>query len=66
MEKYEVPIPEEISETLGNLSNEWSKFQQTLIEADVMLKKNKVSDDVTCLLIASIMLRQTLCIFVFL
>ena len=47
MEKYEVPIPEEISETLGNLSNEWSKFQQTLIEADVMLKKNKVSDDVT-------------------
>ena len=52
-----MPIPEEINETLGNLSNEWSKFQQTLIEADVMLKKNKVSDDVTCLLIAPIMLR---------
>ena len=46
MEKYEVPIPDEVNETLGNLSHEWAKFQHTLVEADAMLKKHKVSPDV--------------------
>ena len=42
MEKYEVPIPEEVSTMLGNLSPEWDHFKTTLAEADVMLKKHKV------------------------
>ena len=42
MEKYEVPIPEEIQATLNQLNNDWIIFQETLIEAEAMLKKNKV------------------------
>ncbi|XP_064639639.1 dynein axonemal heavy chain 2-like isoform X2 [Lineus longissimus] len=41
LEKYEVPIPEEVSDKLNSLSGEWVSFQQTLIDADVMLKKHK-------------------------
>ena len=43
MEKYEVAIPDDVKEMLNNLSNDWVTFQQTLIEADAMLRKNKVS-----------------------
>lgn len=49
MEKYEVPIPEEISAMLNDLGNEWMVFQQTLIDADVMLKKYKVSMEILIL-----------------
>lgn len=42
LEKYEVPIPEEVQTMLNELSNEWVTFQQTLIDADAMLKKHKV------------------------
>ena len=42
LEKYEVPIPDDVHATLNDLSNEWMVFQQTLIDADVMLKKHKV------------------------
>ena len=41
MEKYEVQIPEGVSAMLADLSNEWTTFQQTLVDADVMLKKHK-------------------------
>jgi dynein heavy chain len=44
MEKYEVPIPEEVQTTLNQLSNDWITFQETLMEAETMLKKNKVSE----------------------
>ena len=42
MEKYEVQIPEDIQDMLNALSDQWVSFQQTLIDADVMLKKSKV------------------------
>lgn len=38
----QVAIPEDIQKMLNDLSSEWVSFQQTLIDADVMLKKNKV------------------------
>ncbi|XP_074657783.1 dynein axonemal heavy chain 2-like [Tubulanus polymorphus] len=41
LHKYEVPIPEEVEVMLDDLSNEWVAFQQTLIDADAMLKKHK-------------------------
>jgi dynein heavy chain len=41
LEKYEVAIPEETRDTLENLNNEWMVFQQSLIDADGMLKKHK-------------------------
>ncbi len=43
MEKYEVAIPEDVQQMLNDLSGEWVNFQQTLIDADAMLKKNKAS-----------------------
>ena len=43
MEKYEVAIPDEVQQMLNDLSGEWVNFQQTLIDADAMLKKNKAS-----------------------
>ena len=42
LEKYEVHIPEDIQELLNELHNEWSFFQQALIDADTALKKHKV------------------------
>lgn len=42
LEKYEVTIPEDIHATLGDLTNQWINFQQTLVDADAMLKKYKV------------------------
>ena len=41
LEKYDVPIPEEVSTMLEALTNEWMEFQQCLIDSDVMLKKYK-------------------------
>ncbi|XP_031567025.1 dynein heavy chain 2, axonemal-like, partial [Actinia tenebrosa] len=41
LEKYEVPIPEEVQEMLDQLSGEWVSFQQCLIDSDIMLKKSK-------------------------
>lgn len=42
LQKYEVPVPEDIQQMLDNLSTDWVNFQETLIESDVMLKKHKV------------------------
>nr|KAG5688710.1 hypothetical protein BaRGS_029536 [Batillaria attramentaria] len=41
LEKYEVPIPEDVIEMHNDLGNEWVRFQQVLIDAEVMLKKHK-------------------------
>ncbi|GFR64149.1 dynein, axonemal, heavy chain 2 [Elysia marginata] len=41
LEKYEVAIPEEVTKMLNDLPGELETFQQTLIEADGMLKKHK-------------------------
>ncbi|XP_052104325.1 dynein axonemal heavy chain 2-like isoform X7 [Mytilus californianus] len=41
LEKYEVPVEEEVLAMLNELSNEWHIFQQKLIDAETMLKKNK-------------------------
>ena len=43
LEKYEVPIPEDVTAMLAELSNDWITFQQKLIDAEQMLKKHKVS-----------------------
>ena len=45
MERFvlsQVAIAEDVQKMLNDLSGEWLSFQQTLIDADVMLKKNKV------------------------
>jgi dynein heavy chain len=42
LEKYEVPIKEEVTTMLSELSNDWIVFQQKLIDAEQMLKKHKV------------------------
>ena len=39
----QVPIPDDVQKMLIDLSGEWVSFQQTLIDADAMLKKNKVN-----------------------
>nr|XP_022345562.1 dynein heavy chain 2, axonemal-like isoform X2 [Crassostrea virginica] len=41
LEKYEVPIKEEVTTMLTELSNDWIVFQQKLIDAEQMLKKHK-------------------------
>ncbi|KAL8578353.1 Dynein heavy chain 2, axonemal [Nucella lapillus] len=41
LEKYEVPIPEDVIEMHNDLGNEWVRFNQALIDAEVMLKKHK-------------------------
>ncbi|ESP04959.1 hypothetical protein LOTGIDRAFT_184938 [Lottia gigantea] len=41
LDKYEVPIPEEVTGMLNDLPEEWNAFQQTLIDSEVMLKKHK-------------------------
>ena len=40
----QVAIAEDVQKMLNDLSGEWLSFQQTLIDADVMLKKNKVGN----------------------
>ena len=50
MQKYEVAIPEEVQVMLDNMNPEWISFQDTLIDADAMLKKNKV---ILCFALAS-------------
>jgi dynein heavy chain len=45
LDKYEVPVSEEVQTQLRDLPTRWHDFQQTLIEADTMLKKNKVRWD---------------------
>jgi len=42
LEKYEVAVSEEIQTQLRDLPATWHDFQMALIDADVMLKKNKV------------------------
>lgn len=44
LEKYEVPIKEEVTTMLSELSNDWIVFQQKLIDAEQMLKKHKVGE----------------------
>ncbi|XP_030837708.1 dynein heavy chain 2, axonemal [Strongylocentrotus purpuratus] len=41
LEKYDVPIPDNVRATLDDLGNEWVSFQECLIDSDVMLKKHK-------------------------
>ncbi|PVD19154.1 hypothetical protein C0Q70_21718 [Pomacea canaliculata] len=41
LEKYEVPVPEEVIVMHNDLGNEWVRFQQSLVEAEQMLKKHK-------------------------
>ena len=43
LEKYEVPIPDDIRIMHNNLPNVWTNFQQILIDSDAMLKKYKVT-----------------------
>jgi len=42
LDKYEVVVTEDISTTLLELPNKFRDFQQTLVDADIMLKKHKV------------------------
>uniref|UniRef100_A0A8C9P5P1 Dynein axonemal heavy chain 2 n=1 Tax=Spermophilus dauricus TaxID=99837 RepID=A0A8C9P5P1_SPEDA len=41
LEKYEVPVPDDVLEMLDSLNGEWVAFQQTLMESEQMLKKHK-------------------------
>ncbi|XP_062072422.1 dynein axonemal heavy chain 2 isoform X1 [Lepus europaeus] len=41
LEKYEVPVPDSVLEMLDSLNGEWVAFQQTLLDSEQMLKKNK-------------------------
>jgi len=42
LDKYEVSIAEDVRTTLVELPNKFREFQQTLVDADIMLKKHKV------------------------
>jgi len=42
LDKYEVTVAEDIRTGLLELPNKYREFEQTLLEADTMLKKNKV------------------------
>ncbi|KAK7102408.1 hypothetical protein V1264_020630 [Littorina saxatilis] len=41
LEKYEVPIPENVVEMHNELGGVWLAFQQALIDSEIMLKKHK-------------------------
>ncbi|KAI0228083.1 Dynein heavy chain 2, axonemal [Lamellibrachia satsuma] len=41
MMKYEVLIPDDVQDMFDNLNKDWEIFQQSLVEAEVMLKKHK-------------------------
>ncbi|XP_005399515.1 PREDICTED: dynein heavy chain 2, axonemal isoform X2 [Chinchilla lanigera] len=41
LEKYEVPVPDEVLEMLDRLNGEWVTFQQILLDSEQMLKKHK-------------------------
>ncbi|XP_077169770.1 dynein axonemal heavy chain 2 isoform X1 [Paroedura picta] len=41
LEKYEVPVEEEVLQLLGELNAEWLAFQQCILDSEVMLKKHK-------------------------
>ena len=41
LEKYEVHVEDEVHELLDNLQDEWSSYQQSLVEADSMIKRSK-------------------------
>ena len=42
LDKYEVAVAEDVRTTLQELPNKFRDFQQTLVDADIMLKKHKV------------------------
>ena len=42
LDKYEVTVAEDVRTTLTDLPNKYRDFQQTLVDADIMLKKHKV------------------------
>lgn len=42
LDKYEVSVSEDVRSTLMDLPNKFRDFQQTLVDADIMLKKHKV------------------------
>uniref|UniRef100_G1MEZ7 Dynein axonemal heavy chain 2 n=1 Tax=Ailuropoda melanoleuca TaxID=9646 RepID=G1MEZ7_AILME len=41
LEKYEVPVQENVLEMLDSLNGEWVTFQQILLDSEQMLKKHK-------------------------
>ncbi|KAI4566385.1 hypothetical protein MJG53_015062 [Ovis ammon polii x Ovis aries] len=41
LEKYEVPVQDDVLEMLDSLGGEWVAFQQTLLDSEQMLKKHK-------------------------
>ncbi|XP_062240587.1 dynein axonemal heavy chain 2 [Platichthys flesus] len=41
LEKYEVPVEQDVQEMLGVLNGDWVWFQQVLIDSDIMLQKQK-------------------------
>uniref|UniRef100_A0A8C6DTU3 Dynein axonemal heavy chain 2 n=1 Tax=Moschus moschiferus TaxID=68415 RepID=A0A8C6DTU3_MOSMO len=41
LEKYEVPVQDNVLEMLDSLGGEWVAFQQTLLDSEQMLKKHK-------------------------
>uniref|UniRef100_A0A8C6I3F8 Dynein, axonemal, heavy chain 2 n=1 Tax=Mus spicilegus TaxID=10103 RepID=A0A8C6I3F8_MUSSI len=41
LEKYEVPVPDNVLEMLESLNGEWLTFQQILLDSEQMLKKHK-------------------------
>lgn len=46
LDKYEVPVPDQIRNRLHDLPARWHEFQLSLVEADAMLKKSKVGGGV--------------------
>jgi len=42
LDKYEVTVADDVRTALLELPNKFREFEQTLVEADTMLKKNKV------------------------
>ena len=45
LEKHDVPVPDDIRLMHHNIPNEWTNFQQILIDSDAMLKKYKVKEN---------------------
>ncbi|XP_059574595.1 dynein axonemal heavy chain 2 isoform X3 [Alligator mississippiensis] len=41
LDKYEVPVEEEVLQLLGGLGGEWLAFQQCMLDSEVMLKRHK-------------------------
>jgi len=49
LDKYEVAVAEDVRTMLIELPAKFRDFEQTLVEADIMLKKHKVRTTAKCL-----------------